>query len=116
MSSFGRAYGIVSNQSLALLSTILILTSTPSCSMIDPHENFVSIMRSQIGMSADDPHSYTGAYHRYRVSEKILDNGNFEEMYKRGAHCRHYFEIDQESRIIVGWRFEGTREECAIVP
>ncbi|MEE9494858.1 MAG: hypothetical protein V3W04_16000 [Gammaproteobacteria bacterium] len=81
-----------------------------------PHENFVSIMSSQIGKSVDAPNSYTGAYRKYRVSETRLENGNIEEEYKRGKRCRHFFEIDNKSSIIVGWRFEGSEKDCAIVP
>ena len=96
----------------SLLLGCLLFLALSSCSAVTPHENFVSIMRSQIGKSADDPNSYTGAYHRYRILEKRLENGNIEEEYKRGQRCRHFFEIDTKSRIIVGWRYEGAEKDC----
>ena len=85
---------------------------------MSPHENYKSIMQSDIGRSADDPSVYRKKAHFYFLGVKYLANGNAEEEYKAGRRliCRVYFEIDKGTAKIVGWRYEGTERDCVIVP
>jgi sarcosine oxidase delta subunit len=94
----------------------LMLSLLSACSTLTPHENFVMIMRSDIGKNADDPSSYTSVYRNYRLSVRNLANGNIEEEYARGRNCRHFFEIEPSTRRIMNWRFEGQQNECGIAP
>jgi sarcosine oxidase delta subunit len=110
------AEGFMWNGSGMFLAACLLFPSLSSCGSVTPHENFVAIMRSQLGRDADDPNSYTGRYRGYRLSMRDLANGDVEEEYERGEKCRHFFEIDKKTRKIVGWRFEGRERDCGLVP
>ena len=75
-------------------------------------------MQGDLGRSSDDPSAYRNHYRERLVSTKKLLNGNIEEGFRsgRGPSCITYFEISPTARKIVGWRFEGTHEDCAIIP
>ena len=77
-----------------------------SCSALTPHENFKAHMRSDIGRSVDDPHTWAGP--RFEpINLKELPSGNVENEYEFRGTCRYFFEYNPESRVIVGWHFEG---------
>lgn len=48
----------------------------------------------------------------------MLANGNIEEEFKSGTRhkCRVYFEIDKSTERVVGWRYEGSEDDCVILP
>jgi hypothetical protein len=83
---------------------------------ITPHENFRSIIGHSVGKSIDLPPGATKAHPERLVSSTVLPNGNIENQYKQRGTCSYFFEIDPKTRIIVGWRFEGSERDCAIVP
>jgi len=80
------------------------------------HANFKKIMQSDIGKRADDPYVYRNHYRNLLVDTRELPNGNIEEKFNRLPQCPVFFEIDKRSRKIVGWRYEGSEENCVIVP
>ncbi len=101
-----------------LISVALIsLASLAACAAGSAHQNFKNIMSGQIGKDADSPSARAARNPANLTGVKTLPNGNIEEAYtkNRGA-CRHYFEIDQSTRKIVGWRYEGSQQDCVIVP
>jgi len=81
-----------------------------------PHEKFVQQMRSKIGMYYDDPPSHTGINTEHFISSNILLNGNMENGYRHQGSCIYYFEINPDTRKIVGWRYTGTEFDCSIYP
>jgi len=94
---------------------ILALSSCSNLFGPDPHENFKNKKASNIGCSIDKPRS-PGVILRKLLSSRMLPNGNIENEYHEWRSCRYFFEYDPETRIIVGWRFEGSEEDCATVP
>ena len=104
------------NISGILLAACLLLPSLASCSSVTPHENFMAHMSSKIGMSIDSPPKVTGINPERLISSSILRNGNFENGYRYRGTCQYFFEIDQQTRKIVGWRFEGSERDCEIAP
>lgn len=81
------------------------------------HQNFVNTMQLQVGREVGDPDLTRNRYRDRLVRTSRLQNGNMEEEYKSGIglRCRTFFEIDTKATKVVGWRYEGTREDCAIV-
>ena len=82
------------------------------------HQNFKHIMQLDVGRSVDDPYNYRNQYPNRRFRTGELVNGNVEEGFRsgRGHRCAVFFESDKTTRKIVAWRYEGTKEDCAIVP
>jgi hypothetical protein len=65
----------------------------------------------------DDPTSDLSHYPEWIAGRRVLPSGNIEiEFLGRGKACPVFFEIDAKTRIIVGWRFEGSERDCEIVP
>lgn len=88
---------------------------------LDSHENFKSIMSGHVGRRRHDPDGFIRRYPDSVVAETSLPNGNTEIKYKTGRwmdgeQCHAFFEVDKTSEKIVNWRFEGTKQSCAIVP
>ena len=86
----------------------------PGCA-IDPHDNFVRGMQSQVGkkVGETDP----GFLSENRLIEvRELENGNLEYQYAHYRECRYFFEVDPESDTILSFRFEGEEDDCIIVP
>jgi len=79
------------------------------------HENFKSFMARDVGKSADDPDTYRNRYRSRLVGTRQLPDGNVEEQFARGS-CPVFFEINRRTNTIAGWRYEGTEENCVIVP
>lgn len=103
-----------------IFAVCFLAASLSACgSMLGPpvnegHERFEAQMRAKIGMFYDDPASFTGINTKGFVSSNILLNGHMENGYKHRGSCIYYFEIDPESRKIVGWRYEGTENDCSV--
>lgn len=94
----------------------LIPNLLPACAAPSPHENFKSILGAEVGKSADDPSSSVARYPRLLVSRRILFNGSIENEYRWRGACHFFFKINPKTRIIVGWRYLGNDDDCAIVP
>lgn len=96
------------------LATVLLLALTPGCS---GHQNFIDIMRHDVGKGIDNPYLTRNQYPERRVGQKMLPNGNIEEEYRAGWRaCRVFFEIDKKAGKVVGWRYEGSDKDCSIPP
>ncbi|MCG3115667.1 MAG: hypothetical protein LLH30_08325 [Candidatus Manganitrophus sp. SA1] len=81
-------------------------------SSVSPHQNFKDFMNNRIGRKFD----YEETRRNHFVKEVELQNGNKEYWFKMRKTCRYMFEVNPESGIVVGMRYEGTEETCAIVP
>ncbi len=99
---------------LALVANV----SLTACASDLAHRNFKNIMQLEVGKPIDHPYITRNEYPSRRVASRVLPNGNTEEEFKsgRGLRCRVFFEIDNKAQKIVGWRYEGGQEDCAIVP
>lgn len=101
----------------AILAVVLA-TSLTACASGSAQQNFKNTMQANVGRSLDDRYIYRNRDRDLLVSTKLLSNGNIEEEFKAGRslRCRVFFEIDNKAQRIVGWRYTGTEEDCAIVP
>ena len=99
----------------AVLSCCVLL---PACGEFDPHQNFLTANQLDVGRSVDDLYAWRNRYPDRVIAKRVLANGNVEEEMKsgRGFRCRTFFEIDPKERKIVGWRYEGSKFDCAIPP
>ena len=102
--------------SLMILIGGLLVATIQSCSTVTPHENFKNIFNNDIGKRADDPSSIVARYPEWFAGSQVLPNGNTENKYQWKDDCVYFYEIEKNSRIIVGWHFEGTESACEIVP
>jgi hypothetical protein len=100
------------------LAVLLILAQVwlAACATGAAHENFVTTMGGQVGRSASDPNISINRYRERRGSVANLASGNAEQHYRFGPRCDVYFEIDRTSQKVVGWRYVGNKDDCAIVP
>lgn len=81
------------------------------------HESFKTYYDGQVGKSADDPSTNIARYPQNIMSRRVLPNGNTEIKYRAPYRtCRVFYEIDNESRIIVDWRYVGREQDCVRVP
>ena len=99
-----------------ILAGYLVLPSLASCGSVTPHENFKMIFGQSVGKSIDDPARITNAYPDRLLSSTVLSNGNVENKYLWYGACRYFFEINPNTRRIVGWHFEGSEHDCRINP
>lgn len=53
---------------------------------------------------------------KYLIDSKVLPNGNIENGYLFRGTCRYFFEYAPDTKVIVGWRFEGSEQDCIINP
>lgn len=86
-----------------------------SYSTEDRHEAFKVMYSRQVGLNADDPdRSWLARYPEDIIDKRVLPNGNTEVEFAptHWPHCRVFYEVDPETRIIVGWRFEGSKQDC----
>lgn len=84
-----------------------------------PHENFKAIYSGKIGESIDNPELLAGGYPKKKVGSRNLPNGNIETEYRMKnpwGVCRIYYEVNPATRIIVGWRYDGTTKACSNPP
>lgn len=100
----------------AMVTVVLMLLSLPSCSSVTPHENFKAHMASNVGSPIDKPREPGIALAKYFLGSRVLPNGNIENEYQDRGTCRYFFEFNPKTRIIVGWRFEGSERDCEVVP
>lgn len=100
---------------ITFLTMLLLLPTIGSCSSVTPHENFKQHMSRNVGKKIGDP-TTKWMNERVLMRSRELPNGQIEYQYRFRGTCRYYFEVDSKTSVIVGWRFEGTEEDCAIVP
>jgi len=105
---------------VAASSTISVLACT-GCflpSYASGHENFKRTMQSEVGRNASDRYAFRNHYRNFLVEAHKLQNGNSEEQFRAGVgpSCRVFFEINDASQQIVGWRYEGSQDDCVIPP
>ena len=99
---------------------LLVLMAASAAACVSPseasHRNFLSHMSVQVGKGLDTPELTRNRYPERQVSSRKLSNGNTEEEFAAGykLRCRVFFEADNTTRKIVGWRYEGSREDCSI--
>ncbi len=86
------------------------------CSLVTPHENFRLIHDHVVGKSIDLPPRAIKAYPEDLISTTVLPSGNIENQYQFRGTCRYFYEVNPKTRIIMGWRFEGSERDCEIVP
>ena len=99
-----------------LLTGCFVLLMPSACSAVTSQENFRMIIGESVGKSIDLPPRVTNAYPEDLVSSTHLPNGNIENQYRYQGACRYFYEIDPKTRIIVGWRYEGSERDCRINP
>lgn len=95
---------------------VILCVSLTACAAGRAHENFMDRMQRHVGRTAEDSNNSMNRYPENRGFTKSLPNGNIEQEYRFGPGCQVYFEIDKSSRKIVGWRYEGTEQDCVLVP
>lgn len=100
---------------IRLLLLIATLTAC-SCSAVTPHENFKNFLKHNVGKRASDPSSDVARYPELLVGKRVLENGNTENKYQWVRGCFYFYEIEKNTEVIVGWRFEGSEKDCQIVP
>jgi len=105
-------------RSAVLVALVMMGMSLAACASDVAHQNFRTIMQGQVGKSVDNPYTTRNRYPDRQLSIRQLVNGNTEEEFKtgRGLRCRTFFEIDNQAHKVVGWRYEGSEQDCAIVP
>lgn len=101
---------------LCSVLVLVLCVSLTACASGRAYENFKNRMQRQVGRSADDPNTSMNRYPENLGDAKKLLNGNIEQQYRFGPGCQVYFEINEESRKIVGWRYEGSEQECVLIP
>lgn len=101
---------------LRLLLSLTLCSVLPACALESAHENFNSMMERQVNRSIDDPNTLTNRYPEDMGARSRLSNGNIEQTFRFRAGCQVYFEIDKASQKIVNWRYEGTEQDCVLVP
>jgi hypothetical protein len=105
-----------------LVGILLPLLVVGCISFVSPYQNFQDIIRAHIGSRIDDPDLLHANFFNPADLVKIvrLPNGHDEYYYKlyyrRRDTCREINEVDPTTRIIVNARWEGTEEDCGIVP
>ena len=103
------------NEAKVLVALAATLASS-ACYTVTPHENFKSIIGASVGKGMDDPSAFTRRYPEALIGSHTLQNGNIELEYLLRRSCRHFYEIDRATKIIIAFRFEGTIQDCEIQP
>lgn len=100
------------------ITNVLLAAFLGSCALPSEvnHRNFKYQMELNVGRPLTNPNLYINRYPERKRESKILSNGNIEQESVLGLKwsCRVYWEIDPRANTIVGWRYEGTREDCSI--
>jgi hypothetical protein len=96
-----------------MVITGLLVASQAACTTITPHENFEQHMGKNVGKNIDDPNLRWRRPDRF-IEQRTLPNGNVEETYQLRGSCRYFFEIDPNSKKVVSWRSEGSKNDCEI--
>ena len=97
---------------------LALCVSVATCASYTGHQNFIEINQLDVGRKLDDQYATRNQYRDRLVATRRLANGHVEEEFKSGLglKCRTFFEIDESAGKIVGWRYEGPDNVCAITP
>jgi hypothetical protein len=85
-----------------------------ACITVTPHENFVNNVQGLVGYRIDEIGLWANP--QQLVSTQNLPNGHVEYTYRALRACQYMFEVDPSTRRIVGARYEGTDEDCILIP
>lgn len=100
------------------IASVLLAGFLAACALPSEvnHDNFKSRMQANVGRPLTDPYLSLNRYPERKRGSKALPNGNIEQEYVTGYkwRCRVFWEIDPRANRIVGWRYEGTKEDCSI--
>ena len=100
-----------------LIALVLVaFASLTACVAGSAHQNFKNIMNLHVGKYADSPSVSGSRNPDTRIGLITLPNGNVEEAYRLNRTCHYYFEIDKTTGKIVSWRYEGSEQDCVVVP
>ena len=97
---------------MSRLNLLIVILASCSCGNFSQHENFKAHMLSVVGKNFSDGPLWVRE-DRY-VSASLLENGNTENKYIYRKSCFYFFEVEKETNVIVGWRFEGSVKDCQI--
>jgi len=82
------------------------------------HKGFKNLYGFQVGKKIED--SWLMRYPESVIGSRTLPNGHTETEFQPSTigsgGCRVFYEIDPVTNVIVNWRFEGTEQDCAVVP
>lgn len=102
-----------------LAAVVFFALPIVGCASYSPearHEGFKNLYGYQVGKKVED--SWLARYPESVVGSRVLPNGHTEIEFRpttiRPGGCRVFY--DTEAGVIVGWRFEGSEEDCGIVP
>ena len=95
---------------------LLVALLGAGCPSITPHANFKDALYEIVGKALDDIPPYTWPHNLKRIDETPLPNGNVEYRYRYIRTCRIILEVNAQTRLIVGARFEGKDTDCVINP
>jgi hypothetical protein len=104
------------NATLWVSGIVLAVCASNGGCALDSHDNFREVNQRHVGRRDDNPWYWRNRYPEMRVGAKPLPNGNIEEQFAWNPRCQVYFEIDKASHVILGWRFEGSRQDCYLRP
>ncbi|HRK78163.1 MAG TPA: hypothetical protein PLQ95_06455 [Thiobacillus sp.] len=104
-----------------------MLTSVPmvagcSSQQYDPnywHQNFIVGLQNNVGKkfwSVRKGETGGWAFDRNLIDRTDLPNGHIAYKYRGQGTCRHTFEVDPKTDVIVVASWEGEARHCAIVP
>jgi len=106
---------------IKVIAACLVLLFLSACGLMPKpptnpaHENFKRIMSGKVGKKYDDPPNFAGTQEQI-VSSITQLNGTMVNGYRLNASCVYYFEINPDTRKILGWRYKGKDDDCVIAP
>lgn len=104
---------------LNLLALLSFLIAFSACAAVTPHQNFINTMNFLVGKNIDKL-DQRGFGSKDTISKtNMLENGNIEYQYHLAADhnkCSYILEVDNLTRKIVRWRFDGDSKGCILPP
>lgn len=95
---------------------MLQLLGCLSYSLEAQHENFKRQFRNDVGKKSSNSNTNISRYPQLIIDSRKLSGGNIEKKLRWHGSCRVFYEIDPETKIILNWRFEGSKKDCTIAP
>lgn len=99
-------------RTLLILSLISALCACQT--YISPERKFVIEMTKELSRSASSKHSMITRKADSILSQKKSVTGHIEYEFHLRATCHYFLLVEPETNIVVGWRYEGKRSDCAI--